>query len=180
MKHVHWSIRNCNGDSTQLRRSLDNIVEHYKNNHANCHSTSRCQEPKYEISRIVITDHKAEKILHNIIRTSTIYKYPDDYKLGKDTFYVESFNNAVNVYQDKRIAFGDLQYKARENLSVCHWNENVDRPHTSVWNPMNNRRPRAMLGKKNYKKLTFEFRENIWKRYVNSAFRRRKRRRDAN
>ncbi|KAK3098813.1 hypothetical protein FSP39_023330 [Pinctada imbricata] len=24
--HVHWSIRNCNGDSAQLRQSLDNIV----------------------------------------------------------------------------------------------------------------------------------------------------------
>ncbi|KAK3083302.1 hypothetical protein FSP39_018873 [Pinctada imbricata] len=152
--HIHWSIRNCNGDITTLRSSIDNIVEHYKDNHSSCHSTSRCKEPKYEISRIVITDPKAEKLLKDILRNSTIYKYPGDYILAKDTFYVESFNNVVNVYQDKRISFSDSQYNARSNLSVCHWNENVDRSFTSVWNPPNNRHPRSRLGKKCYKKLT--------------------------
>ncbi|KAK3091924.1 hypothetical protein FSP39_023755 [Pinctada imbricata] len=128
--HIHWSIRNCNGDITTLRSSIDNIVEHYKDNHSSCHSTSRCKEPKYEISRTVITDPKAEKLLKDILRNSTIFKYPGDYILAKDTFYVESFNNVVNVYQDKRISFSDSQYNARSNLSVCHWNENVDRSFT--------------------------------------------------
>ncbi|KAK3108748.1 hypothetical protein FSP39_014764 [Pinctada imbricata] len=172
--HIHWSIRNCNGDITTLRSSIDNIVEHYKDNHSSCHSTSRCKEPKYEISRIVITDPKAEKLLKDILRNSTIYKYPGDYILAKDTFYVESFNNVVNVYQDKRISFSDSQYNARSNLSVCHWNENVDRSFTSVWNPPNNRHPRSRLGKKCYKKLTFNFRDNIWKRYTKDIFKKRK------
>ena len=49
----------------------------------------------------------------------------------------------MNVYQDKRIVFSDAQYKARSNLAVCHWNENVDRQYTSVWNPKD---PREDLG----------------------------------
>jgi hypothetical protein len=36
----------------------------------------------------------------------------------------------MNIYQDKRIAFGDMQYNARSNLAVLPWNENVDREFT--------------------------------------------------
>lgn len=42
--------------------------------------------------------------------TPIIYKYPDEFKLGRDTYFVESFNNTLNIYQDKRIAFGSEQY----------------------------------------------------------------------
>jgi hypothetical protein len=45
----------------------------------------------------------------------------------------------INVYQNKRIAFGDEQYNTRNNLAVCHWNENIDHEHTSVSNPQNAR-----------------------------------------
>jgi hypothetical protein len=47
-----------------------------------------------------------------------------DYVLAKDTFYVESFDNGINIFQDKRISFSDEQYKFRSNLAVLHWNEN--------------------------------------------------------
>jgi hypothetical protein len=50
--------------------------------------------------------------------SSNIYKHPEDYIYGRDTFYVESFNNVINVYQNKRIAFGDEQYNTRNNLAV--------------------------------------------------------------
>jgi hypothetical protein len=29
--HIHWAIRNCNGDAEKLKSSLLNIVDHYKN-----------------------------------------------------------------------------------------------------------------------------------------------------
>lgn len=156
-----------------MKSLLLNIVEHYKNNHQACHGSSRCKkDPNYEISRKVITDPRAEKLLLGVIKNSVIFKHPHDYRLCKDTFYVESFNNVVNVYQDKRISFSDAQYNARTNLAVCHWNENVEREFTSIWKP-NHRMSRSVKGKKNYKKCTFIFRENIWKRYVKSAFRKR-------
>jgi hypothetical protein len=33
------------------------------------------------------------------------------------------------------VAFGDEKCNTRNNLAVCHWNENIDREHTSVSNP---------------------------------------------
>ena len=168
--HFHWAIRNCEKNASRLQAILLNTVEHYKNNHSNCHSSSRCKkDPNYEISRKVITDPKAEKILLGVIKYSLVYKHPEDYVLCHDTFYVESFNNVMNIYQDKRISFSDDMYKARSNLAVCHWNENVDRKYTSVWKP-NHRMPRSVKGKKNYKKVTFLFRKNIWKRYVKCIY----------
>jgi hypothetical protein len=44
-----------------------------------------------------------EKLLVNAMLSSNIYKHPEDYIYGRHTFYVENFNNVINVYQNKRI-----------------------------------------------------------------------------
>ena len=136
--HINWAIRNCNENPQQLKKYLENIVEHYSNNHTKCHPTSRCKTDKNcEPSRIVIICSKAKKLLDSVIRRSTIYKAPGDYVSAKVTFYVESFNNVINIFQDKRISFSGEQYKFRLNLAVLHWNENVDRKYTSIWKSRN-------------------------------------------
>jgi hypothetical protein len=58
--------------------------------------------------------------------------------------------------------FGDEQYKFRSDLAVCHWNENVDRGYTSIWKPNNPNAPATQKGKKVYKQLTYNYRQNIW------------------
>ena len=126
--HFHWANRNCEEKSEKLQALLLNIVQHYKNNHDSCHSTSRFHE------RLKLI-HEQKKLLLGVINNSVVFKNPQDYKLCRDTYYVESFNNIVNVYQDKRISFSYEQYNARANLAVCHWNENVDWEITSVWKP---------------------------------------------
>ena len=96
---------------------------------------SRCKADRnYEPSRIIITDSKAEQMLQTAIMNSQIFKSPSDFVLGKDTFYVESFNNTMNIFHDKRIAYGSLEYNTRCHVSVLHWNEN-DRDHTSIYQP---------------------------------------------
>ena len=169
--HISWSLRNCDENPQKFKESLDNVIEHYCNNHANCHNTSRCKrDSNYGPSRIVITNGKAKKMLENVIRKSTIYQHPQDYILGKDTFYLESFNNVMNIFQDKRICFGDEQYKFRSDLAVCHWIENVDRGYTSIWKSSNPNAPATQKGKKVYKQLTYNYRENIWNRYISSFY----------
>lgn len=156
--HFHWAIRNCENPQ-KLQSFLLNIVQHYKKDHGSCQSISRCRkDPNYEISRKVITNPRAEKIFIGVIKNSVIFKHPQDYRLCRDTYYVESLNNVVNVYQDKRISFSDEKNNARANLAVCHWNKNVDREFKSVWKP-NPRMPRSLKGKKNYKKCTYQFRK---------------------
>ena len=48
-----------------------------------------------------------------------------------DTYYVESFNNVLLQYHDKRINFSREVYQLRTNLAVLDWNEHVNRPTTS-------------------------------------------------
>ena len=87
----HSAIRNCGGDSSALRNSLDNIIDHYENRHDNCNQSSRCKRDKnYEPSRVVIEDPQAEKLLRGVIRDSVIYKNPDDFNLGRDTFLLKA------------------------------------------------------------------------------------------
>ena len=76
----------------------------------------------------------------------------------------------MNIFQDKRIAFSDANYLSRSQLAVCHWNENVDRNFTSVWNPERRNAPRSIKGKKNYKSATYSYRDNIWKRQIEFFF----------
>jgi len=169
--HVHWSIRNCDRDADKLREYLANTVDHYKDIHDKCHESSRCRkDEKYEPGRITITASTAEMLLRNAISASTVYKHAKDFIYGKDTYYVESFNNTMNMFQDKRISFGDIQYNVRSELAVCHWNENVDRAYTSTWNPKQPKAPRRRKGKKIYTACTFGYRDNVWERFVSSEF----------
>ena len=62
--------------------------------------------------------------------------------LTRDTSYGESFNNVMNIFQDKRIAFSNAQCSIRSQLALMHSNENVDRGYTSVWNRRDQRAPR--------------------------------------
>ena len=113
-KHLHWAIRNCEGDEQKLKDSLDNIVRHFKGDHSQCSSKSRCQrDPHYESRSIVISDPKAEKLLSDAIRKSVVYRNPADFALAKETHFVESFNNVMNMFQDKRISFSDREYDIR-------------------------------------------------------------------
>lgn len=104
--HCYWALRNCDQDPEKLQKLLLNVVEHYKGNHTECHSTSRCRVDKnYEPSRLAIVDKISEKLLCEVITHSTLFKNPNDSVLAKDAYYVESFNNTMNIFQDKIIAF---------------------------------------------------------------------------
>ena len=163
--HAYWAIKHCNEDGDQLRELLLNAVCHYKHDHTKCHRSSRCQpDLNYESQRIVITSPVAEDMLRRAITKSTIYRSADDFIYGKGTFYVESFNNTMNMFQDKRIVFGDEQYLCRSHLAVLHWNENVNRSYTSVWKKTSGK------VKKNYKKSTYHYRKRLWTRLVNSQY----------
>ncbi|CAC5420412.1 unnamed protein product [Mytilus coruscus] len=169
--HFHWAIRNCKQNPKELKDLLNNVVEHYKNNYAKCHPDSRCKtDLNYEPKRIVLTKPIAEKLLLGVIHKSVIFKSPDHFVLARDTSYVESFNNTMNMFQDKRIVLSDANYHTRACLAVCHWNENVDRGFTSIWNPERRNAPRSMKGKKNYKPPSYSYRNNIWKRQINSIY----------
>eukprot|EP00058_Branchiostoma_floridae_P002211 XP_002587699.1 hypothetical protein BRAFLDRAFT_94602 [Branchiostoma floridae] len=54
-----------------------------------------------------------DTLLANMAQTS-----PDP---AKDTHYVESFNNALLIYHDKRVAFGKEAYLMRINLADLDW-----------------------------------------------------------
>ena len=65
------------------------------------------------------------------LEKSILYRNAEDYSLALDTYFVESFDNVLNIFHDRRISFGTKQYRLRSDLALLHWNENVDRPYTS-------------------------------------------------
>lgn len=175
--HFYLAIKHCEGDGNTLRAMLDSIVEHYKNDHKRCDPSSRCRvDPNYEPSRVVIENHVAEILLRGIILNSIIYNYPDEFKLGRDTYFVESFNNTLKIYQDKRIAFGSEQYIKlglffELATGMKMWGENSLQCHIDVIeNPHVDK-----LEKKNYSRQQFQFRNNIWNHFMKYVFSQRKR-----
>ena len=154
-------MRHCGGNPEDLRSSLLNIVDHYKNIHTKCHRTSRCKTgSNYEPSCIVFMDPAAANLLQGVITKSVLYTHAEDYPLAKDTFLVESFNNTMKIFHDKRVAFGEEQYLSRSHLAACHRNENVDREYTSVWHPKYDAKaPRRCKGKTKLKRCTYNYRK---------------------
>ena len=108
----------------------------------------------------------AEAVLTCLIRSSIVYKYPHNYCQAEDTYSVESLNNVLNIWHDKRICFGAKQYEMRTNWAILHWNENVDRPHTSVWETTGP----SPACKKNLVKCTYRYREKVWDAYADKLF----------
>ncbi|XP_078617371.1 uncharacterized protein LOC144885371 [Branchiostoma floridae x Branchiostoma japonicum] len=158
--HFYWSMSRCGGSEQVLRDSLMNIVAHYRNQHDNCSPESRCRtDDRYRPTKLIIRNEGAIELLTKFIQKHTVYKWPCDYVLCKDTLYVESFNNACLQYLDKRIFFGTLNYGLRMNLAILDWNEHVDRPATSryqrfrVANPRQNNGGKRVLVAKTYRFL---------------------------
>ncbi|XP_078700628.1 uncharacterized protein LOC144927194 isoform X2 [Branchiostoma floridae x Branchiostoma belcheri] len=152
--HFYWCMARCGGSEQVLRDLLLNIVEHYQNQHENCHRESRCRtDANYRPKRLILTDQRAVEMLRTFITKQDVYKNAKDYVLCKDTLYVESFNNSCLQYVDKRIFFGDVNYSLRMGLAVLDWNEHVDRPATSrylrytVTNPRRNEGQRVLTAK---------------------------------
>lgn len=147
--HVQYAMKNCNGDKDKLVSMLDNIVQHYENKHENCNSSSRCKQDKnYIPGRQIITDSFAKHLLSSTIQFFDVYKKPQNYVHAMHTSSVESFNNTLNVFHDKRVgAISHNQYVMRSNLAVCHWNENIISASKAV---------------------SYKYRDNIWARWMSS------------
>lgn len=166
--HAYYAIDTCGGDGDKLKSSLLNCIEHYKGNHEHCSPTSRCRtDDGYIPSRIGITTQKAEQLLKDAIMKSYLYRFADNFVLGRETAHVESFHNTMLMWHDKRSYYSDLEYRVRSHMSVMHWNENVGRDWTSVWNPtVNTAGTRRAKKKKIYKASTYGYRQNVWTRVM--------------
>ena len=161
--HFQYSMRNCGGDAQNLRDRIDTIIPHYQGDHEKCDPNSRCQtDCNYEPGHILVTDSKAADLLKSAIARSIIYRNPLDFALARDTYYVESFNNAILTFMDKRIVFSTEEYLVRSQLAVLHWNENVDREFTSKYTYRNSQRVKKVL-----KRCSFQYREKLWISYIN-------------
>ena len=64
--HVNFIIRAAAGNPQSIKDGIDNIVDHYKNKHDHCLPQSRCKtDQNHELSKIIITDDRAAKLLKN-------------------------------------------------------------------------------------------------------------------
>jgi hypothetical protein len=79
---------------------------------------------------------------------------------------MESFNNVALVYIDKRIHFKNTMYLIRIGLAILDWNENIDRPTTSVRHYMQAGMDMDRQGKRVLKPKTFDFVVQVWNEYV--------------
>lgn len=170
--HIYYSMKNCHGDANKLKASIDNTVEHYKGHHEKCSPESRCHKdaPFYVPSKTRITDPVAENMLTHFLHKLPVYKDAEHYKYCMDTHYVESFNNALLQYHDKRIVFGLNNYNLRLNLAILDWNEHVDRQATSEKQEEDSSKPRRQAYVKVLSKKTYNFRQSIWKQWMERMY----------
>jgi hypothetical protein len=168
--HFYWSMENANGDPKRLREMLDSIIYHYQNDHSRCvDEKSSCKQPNYVPPWFIIKDKVAVDLLTKFVHGTTVYRNAADYVYGRDTFYVESFNNVCLIYLDKRLHYKDEMYKCRSNLAILDWNEHVGRPASSVRHHMDAARARKAKGKRILTTKTFSFVKDLWSLLCASA-----------
>ncbi len=160
-------MKHCEGDAQKLEDNILTIVDHYKGNHTNCFPMARCRtDVNYIPTKVPITSPAAESALRQYLKGMPAYKKSDVYKYCMDTHYVESFNNALLQYVDKRIVFGKLAYVTRINMAILDWNENVDRGFTSQKHVIDAKNPRRNVVKNILKSKTTSFKDSILDRFT--------------
>lgn len=66
---TYHALKSCDGSPEKLRQTLDNICDHYRGNHENCSSESRCKkEENYICSKSELKDPVAISLLTSAIK----------------------------------------------------------------------------------------------------------------
>ncbi len=160
-----------NQDPQVLRDNIDAIIHHYQGNHVHCRPEARChRDNPYLPTKTQLTDPVAVDMLQKFLHKMHIYRNAEDYVNCKDTHYVESFNNALLQYHDKRICFGLRVYTMRINLAVIDWNEHVDRPHTSERRIVDAANPRRQQPVPVLAAKTYAWRNEMWRKFMNKTY----------
>lgn len=155
--HVYYAMATCDGSATKLRTTLLNCVDHFCGRHSNCVEDSPCKTAGHVPSTLLIQDPVAENLLSSFLRSTTVFKNAGDYIQAKDTYHVESFNNTMLIYIDKRVHYMDRSYSLRQGLAVLDWNEHVGRQYTSTYFVEDACHPDRQGGKKKYTKKKFRY-----------------------
>ena len=170
--HIYWSMKYCNCNEETLRKNILNIIQHYKGIHNECFPTSRCKtDVQYIPIKMQIVSEAAEKSLEDFLKSLEMYKKPGLFKYCDDSHWVETFNNALLQYHDKRIVFRKSQYDLRTNLAILDWNEHIGRPATSLKTVIDYKNPRRNLPKRVLKKKTNCFKSNIFSEWIKQIYR---------
>ena len=103
---------------------------------------------------------KQKKLLQQTRNKYVLVTSPADFTHGKNTFYVESYNNVMKCFQSN----GGEQYQSRAMIACMHWIENVNRESTSIWQYLHNE---SRQKKNKQKNCTTSYLTNIyWVIYV--------------
>ena len=95
--HLYWAMKNCECSAEKLHSLVDNITKHYQvgniqtpvnhgpytllsqGQHSGCHHSSSCHMPNYTPSKDHLTDPRAIQSLANMLRTTYIYHFAQDF-----------------------------------------------------------------------------------------------------
>ena len=130
--------------------------------HRQCNSSA-----SYFPSRIILKDEVAFNLLQNYIKKLYIYKHPENYVNCIATHFVESFNNVVLIYLDKRIYYGNLMYQIRIGLAILDWNNNVGRDKYASKVYRTNRNPDQQSPSRSPKPKQLDWCTKLWQTYCN-------------
>ena len=170
--HFYCCMKNCEQDPLKLKSMILNIIEHYKNNHVDCHPSSCCKtDVNYEPSKTIISDSNAELLLRKVLERTLIYKSPGDFVHCMDTYLVKCFNNINSMlqYHDKWLGshFGEKLYKFQTDLSVLDWNDHVNsRRVTSTKHQLDQRNPRRQSVIRRLEDKKYCFWGTVWHEYT--------------
>ena len=139
ISHYQVSQKHIIVSSLHVCMTLHNSSSYTKNKHSQCHEESFCRSSGYSPTKLRLTDPAAIQAYEKAMKATLIYKNAESYcrvsnferfttcveqvnlSLGRDTFWIESFNHQLLTYLPKRIHFGSTTFKMRMNLAVMDW-----------------------------------------------------------
>ena len=141
--HFTFVIDHCNQDVGIVKEIWQNAAAHLSGDHSHCSDWVKDQDCSQSTVRLHST--RMVEIMTRFLAEKEMVDDFGAYRTDASTSYIESFNNTMAAFADKRLFFNVKALKLRHILAVLSWNEMqgrdlIARRKTEV-GPRNSRHP---------------------------------------
>ena len=119
--HFTYTIDHADGSKSKATDLWKNAVAHLSGDHTKCselNSDADCSE-----SEVRLRTPKMIRVMTSFLNEKDLIDDFEMYRTDRSTSWIESFNNTLAAFADKRLFFNVKALRLRHILAVLSWNE---------------------------------------------------------
>ena len=119
--HFTYTIENADGSKSKATEIWKNAAAHLSGDHTKC--SELCDDADCSDSTVRLRTPKMIEVMTKFLNEKGLIDDFDSYRTDRSTSWIESFNNTLAAFADKRFFFNIKALRLRHILAILSWNE---------------------------------------------------------